>query len=333
MQHRAAIILAITLVGGAGGACSPAATPSSEAGVADAGAVVRGDEGPPDAPRDAGKGTDPDRLPASDYCETLAPSFCAFYMRCGRMVAKDEADCRAVFLESCNARYEPRYVDLEAAGLLGLSRAGVDACTAHLGAVTCEEQASDLDGPCGRMWRGTSAKGEGCGIDVESFVCGAGTTCILGLDFCGTCETSAPRGGACEAGVVRCASEDACIAGSCVARALSGEACGDAKPCITGSTCTDGTCMAPAIVGEGEPCDARRRCAYRSYCEGGQCVRAALLGEPCATSRACTSGRCEGGTCVALRDDGATCASPAECSSGQCVAKVCTPLPSACITR
>lgn len=303
-------------------------TPSDDAGTGSGGA----DAASPEPSRDAGK-TDPDRVPAADYCETLAPSFCAFYMRCGRMVAKDEAECRAVFLESCNARFEPRYVDLETAGLLGLSRAGVDACTAHLASVTCAKQAGDLDGPCGKMWRGTSAKGKGCGIDVESFVCGAGTTCILGLDFCGTCEASAPRGGACEAGVVRCAAEDACVAGLCVARALPGEACGEAKPCITGSTCAEGACVAPAIVGEGEACDARRRCAYRAHCEAGQCVRAALLGEPCASSRACTSGRCEGGTCVALRDDGATCASASECSSGQCVAKVCTPLPSACITR
>lgn len=330
MNARASVAVALLLVAAACATSNnegeaPSASPDAGEAPADAATPVA---------EDAGRGAaDPDRVAASDYCESMATPFCAFYMRCGRMVAKDEAECRTVFVETCNARFEPRYVDLEKAGLLVLSRAGMDACTAHLGQVACVEQAGDLDGPCAHMWKGTSAAKKPCGIDVESFVCGAGTTCILGLDFCGTCEAAAVRGGACDPGNVRCQPEDACVNGTCVARALPGQACSDTKPCLTGATCTNGTCVAPAIVGEGEACDMAHRCAYRSVCTSGTCVRTSLLGGPCATSRDCTSGRCEGSTCVALRADGETCASSAECSSAQCVSKKCAPLPSACFTK
>jgi hypothetical protein len=249
------------------------------------------------------------------------------------MVASDKNECQKVFLETCNARYEPRYVDLERAKLLTLSRAGIDACAAHLAKVACSEQISDLDGPCGAMWIGSAPAGAACAIDVESFVCAAGTTCIVGLDFCGTCDTTSPRGGDCTPGTVRCAADDACVDGKCVARPLPGQACTDSLPCTVGATCTNGTCVAPTVVGEGEACDAKHRCAYRSYCDAAKCVRASLLGEACTSDRVCASGRCDTGKCVPLEDDGASCTAPSQCSSGQCVDGKCAPLPSACLTR
>lgn len=306
-------------------AAAPAATTDGGPEARDGGASE--DAASPVDARPAGS------IPASEYCETIATPFCAFYMRCGRMVAADETECRKVFLETCNAKYEPRYVDLEEAGLLTLSSEGVKACTTHLASVTCTEQTSDLDGPCARMWTGTQPVGKPCGLDVESFVCGAGATRILGLDFCGVCEPSSPRGGPCETGKTRCAADDACIAGTCVARALAGQPCSETKPCLAGASCATGTCVAPSVVGEGEACDSKHRCAYRSVCDGasGKCVRASLLGEPCASSRMCASGRCDVGRCVALREDGETCGTNTDCRSAQCTAGTCTPLPTACI--
>ncbi len=329
MRTRALVVASLVAV--AIGACSSsgeqAGAPPSVSSSEDAGAPAR------DGAVTDGAAPASDAIPAREYCESIATSFCAFYMRCGRMVAKDEAECRTVFLETCNAKYEPRYVDLERAGLLALSRGGVDACAAHLAKVSCVEQAQDLDGPCARMWSGSSPEGQPCGIDVESFVCGAGTTCILGLDFCGTCEKAAARAEACEPGTIRCAPDDACVGGTCVARALPGQSCSDTKPCVTGSTCSAGQCVAPAIVGEGEACDAKHRCAYRSYCDAGKCVRASLAGEPCTSTRACASGWCDGTKCVAPKGEGVACGADAECSSAQCAGDVCTPLPSACIRR
>lgn len=293
-----------------------------------------GDSGAPsvdaDPERDAGSARGP--LAASDYCESVVDFFCDFYLRCERMAAADTAECRAMFLETCNARYEPRYVDLERAKVLSLSRAGVDACAEHLSKVACVEQPFDLDGPCAGMWVGASAVGAPCGPDVESLVCAPGAACVLGLDLCGTCQAAVPRGEPCAQGVSRCAPSDACIEGVCVARALPGQACDEAKPCVVGSACTAGACVSPTTVGVGEDCDAKRRCAYGTVCDAGKCARAARLGEACSTSRACMSGRCEGGTCAPLRAAFAKCSAPTDCSSALCTDGSCASLPSACLS-
>lgn len=288
----------------------------------------------PTAPADASaaEAHAPALLAASSYCETVVDAFCAFYMRCGRMVARDEAECRSVFLQTCNARYEPRYVDLEGAALLTLSRSGVDACAKHLATVECVKQPLDLGGPCGSMWTGASPVGAPCGVDVESFVCGAGATCTLGLDFCGTCERAAGRGEPCGSGV-RCNPDDACVAGRCEPRALVSEPCDATRVCVTGASCTTGTCVAPAIVAEGESCDAAHRCAYRSVCEAARCVRQALLGEPCGNDRACASGRCVADKCTALKEAGEPCVAPGECASASCAKGKCASLPTACFSR
>ncbi|HVH41866.1 MAG TPA: hypothetical protein VM925_05965 [Labilithrix sp.] len=299
------------------GADAPSASPSPD---------------PADAANDDASSTK-GAIAASEYCESIADFFCDFYLRCGRMVAANKAECRTVFIETCNARYEPRYIDLDRAKLLSLSREGVEACSEHLAKVACIEQVSDLDGPCAAMWLGSAPAGARCAPDVESFVCTPGTTCVVDLDLCGECETAAPRGGPCEPGGTRCAGADACVDGECIARALSGQPCSDKKPCVVGSTCSENTCVSPVVVSEGAACDSKHRCAYRSYCDAGKCARASLLGESCEATRACASGRCEAGKCVPLRAAGETCASNGECSSAQCIDGECTPLPSSCLRQ
>lgn len=286
---------------------------------------------PPAAPSDAGADV-AQALRASDYCEATVELFCEYYLRCGRMVAANAAECRATFLETCNERYEQRYVDLEAAGLLSLSAAGVAACRAHLQSVACERQLGDLNGPCGDMWIGTQPAGSPCGLDVESFTCAPGTACVLGLDLCGVCKPTSPTGGACGDGVT-CGAEATCVDGRCVVRRQVGESCSTKEPCVVGASCSGGVCVAPSIVAEGEACDASRRCPYRSTCIAGRCVRAALLGEDC-EGRTCASGRCvtEGTTkiCRPLLEPGATCTVALECRSGSCVKGTCEALPDAC---
>ena len=76
----------------------------------------------------SGCGSDPDPafVPrgAGDYCEAIEPFFCQFYLRCGRMDVETAAECKEAFLTGCNGIFEPRYVDLEVAGLLTLDIAG-----------------------------------------------------------------------------------------------------------------------------------------------------------------------------------------------------------------
>lgn len=288
---------------------------------------------------DAGGGShEQDALRAGEYCESIVDFFCAYYVRCGRMAVASVAECEPVFLEACNARYEPSYVSLANAGLLSLSRDGIAACQAHLDDVACGEQLLDLDGPCAGMWQGTQPAGAACGFDVESFVCAPGTACTLGLDFCGTCETVVADGDPCSDEGVTCARTSSCVDGVCTPRARIGDPCGDAFDCVLGARCVDGACAAPTYVGVGDPCGGAGgdRCPYASACIDGACVRSSELGGACgadASGAACDSGTCsDDGVCVELRAQGASCDAGAQCQTGACDDGTCLALPDACIT-
>lgn len=285
-----------------------------------------------DAGDDAEEPSGPPR--ASEYCERVEAFFCDFYLRCGRMAGVTTVEeCRAVFREQCNARYEQRYVGLEAAGLLELSAEGIAACRDHLESVSCEEQIRDLDGACGAMWVGKQPAGGRCSYDVESLVCEPGTACTLGLDFCGECRPAIEDGGACgeaSSEPVSCGPNASCVGGVCKARIPVGQPCGEGDLCVLGASCTNGVCRGPTYVGLGESCDQVRRCPYKSHCEGGVCVEDVLLGESCRDAD-CSSGWCSSEeTCEALLPAGAACVSSLQCASMLCYDGRCRDLPGPC---
>lgn len=298
--------------------CTPPNLPAVDAGV-----TPEDDGGAPDGP------------PAADeYCERIEPFFCDFYLRCGRMAGVTTVDeCRAVFREQCNARYEPRYLGLVNAGLLELSADGIDACRAHLEDVACEEQIRDLDGACGAMWVGKQPEGGACGFDVESLVCEPGSACTLGLDFCGECRPAVADGAPCGANSdtpVSCGPNASCEDGTCVPRVPVGQPCTPDDRCVLGAYCGEGVCRAPNIVALGESCDQLNRCPYKSHCEAGVCVEDALLDESCADTD-CASGWCSSdATCEALLPAGAACTSSLECASMLCLDGSCRDLPGPC---
>jgi len=293
-------------------ACTPTAPPPpSDAGVPDAGV----DAGPP---------------AVSDYCELTADAYCSFYLRCGRMAVPDEETCRGVFLESCNGRYERVYSALAQVGLLSLNADGIAACRAHLMTVECLQQAQDLDGPCGQMWQGQQPVGSACGLGIESLVCAPQSTCVLGLDFCGTCRATVDDGDGCGDGIA-CAPTSSCINGQCVARARAGEACPGEVRCVLGTSCINGTCAAPTYVGVGDACDQVRRCPYRTRCNGGFCEETALLMESCNGAGSCTTGYCgTDNTCQPLKDALEACSASGECVSGVCSNGNCMTNPGVC---
>lgn len=288
--------------------------------------------------RDAGPS--PDAGPSSSaatYCESIVEFFCPYYLRCGRMAVADEAACREVFLETCNARYEPSYTALAEAGLLELSAEGIEACRNHLEDVPCEEQLLDLDGPCAGMWAGTQPAGAACGFDVESFTCAPGTACVLDVTFCGTCERVVADGEPCDQDGVTCGRESLCDSGFCVARRRVGQSCGPDDRCVLGATCADdNVCRGPAYVGVDGACDFDHRCPYAATCIAGTCRATAGLDEECDDSTPCHSGSCHvdpqsaEGTCVELSAQGAACDDGVQCQTGSCLQGRCATLPSAC---
>ncbi len=284
----------------------------------------------PDVSEDAGV-VDEDAVPASEYCESIVDFFCPYYLRCGRMAADSADECRGVFLEACNARFEPSYVSLESASLLVLSREGLDGCEEHLSDVACEEQLLDLDGPCALMWRGSQQTGEECGFDIESFVCAPGTACTLDVTFCGVCETVAADGARCDVAGVTCARESTCEDDECTPRKRVGESCAAGERCLLGALCADLTCQGPSYVSVGEACDFENRCPFRSECVNGACVLAVGQGDACNEGAPCDSGGfCEGGVCVELIVQGGACNRDAQCQTGVCAEGVCTVLPGVC---
>ncbi|MEZ4434283.1 MAG: hypothetical protein R3F65_17905 [bacterium] len=289
------------------------------------------DAAPPDAtPPDVGSPT----LPADSYCERAVDVFCPYYVRCGRMAVADLEGCREVFIQSCNAKYEPIYAAHAAAGELVLSRDGLAACGAHLAAVDCAAHDFDLDGPCGAVWPGQVGAGGVCGPGIGSFVCAAGTTCRIDIQtFCGTCEPSVAPGGACGE-EARCDDDGECREGVCARRPTAGQPCAaDGPRCAIGSSCQGGVCAIRPWAGPGEACGQAARCRYKSECVGGICVEGALIGAACGAAQPCATGWCDGGTCAAPLPGGAACASGAACVSGACVGGVCLEARGPCFAR
>lgn len=288
----------------------------------DRGADPIPDAGPTDAtPPDAAPTDD---VPATDYCERAVDVFCPYYVRCGRMAVADEAECRAVFVESCNAKYEPIYAAHARVGELRLSAAGLDACRDHLAAVDCAAHDFDLDGPCGAVWPGQVAAGGTCGPGIGSFVCAEGTDCRISLEtFCGTCDPIVRPGDPC-GDDAWCGSAAECREGVCVARPTAGQPCAeDGARCAAGSQCRDGVCAIRPWAGPGEACGQGARCRYKSDCVGGICVEGALLGAACGPEQPCATGWCDGGVCAAPKVVGSACAAAAECVSGGCLDGLC----------
>jgi hypothetical protein len=333
-----------------GGDKTPAGTDDPDVVVSDS--DVSDDEAAPDPdPTDVSDATDvtdptdltdplpdavPVDVPADGYCEHMAETYCGFYLRCGRHVAEDLASCQAQFLETCNAVYEPHYVALADAGQLALSPEGVAGCINHLRAVACDDQPEDLDGPCGEMWVGQQEVGSACGLGIESMVCDDASTCVLGLDLCGTCQSVVPAGAPCFDGD-RCPHDHTCMddAGTpeeidvCTPRGRPGDRCSDNRPCALGLSCDRRVCTARPVVGLGQPCGAEASCAYGSACVGSVCSLQVDLGASCDATRPCRSGTCASGVCEALRDGGEACSSPWQCLSGSCDV-VCAELPGEC---
>jgi hypothetical protein len=293
---------------------------------------------------DAGPDNGVDAGPAgavdpTTYCESIVDFYCPFYLRCGRMAVADVAACKPVFLAACNARFEPTFVSLAKAGLLELSKDGIQQCKDSLATVSCDQQIGDLDGACANMWVGQEPASAKCGFDIESLVCQPGTTCLLDVSLCGTCEPALPDGSSCSAVGAVCATTSECNATMQLCQPLKkpGEACGGDDHCVLGATCTNQICVGPSYVGPAASCDFSDRCEFDTSCVPNDanvdvCVQNAALGEACSATRPCDSAFCDGTKCVALTAQGGACTVSGQCQTGSCVGGSCSKVPSACFS-
>jgi hypothetical protein len=299
--------------------------------IVDAGTAA---EGEPDA---GPGGVDP-----TQYCESIVDIFCPFYLRCGRMAVADVDACKPVFLQACNAKFEPIFVSLENAGLVTLSQAGIDACKAQLDTISCDQQILDLDGDCAQMWQGTQKAGDPCGPDFESFTCGDGTACAVDASRCGTCKRVVPDGSSCEPDDVTCGSTSECseVTLACQARAHVGEPCAGDIHCVLGASCDNQVCVGRTYPVLGAPCDLASGCPYASAClddgtgnNTSTCVETVELGAACSATAPCDSGFCDAAQtqkCIALAHQGEPCTRGDQCETGVCQGTTCSTVPSAC---
>lgn len=295
----------------------------------------------PDDKADAGVGVDP-----TSYCESIVDFYCPFYVRCGRMAVADVDACKPVFLEACNARFEPTFASLAKAGLLTLSADGIAQCRDSLATVDCAQQIGDLDGACANMWVGTQAAGAPCGLDVtgiESLVCAPGTTCALDITSgCGTCVATLADGSSCSTPGAECARNSECSSATeqCQPLKKVGEACSGTDRCVLGAACTNSLCTGPSFVAPPSQCDFfAHRCEFDASCVPNDanvdvCVQNAALGEACSATRPCDAGFCDGSRsppqCVALTAQGGACTTNGECQTGACNGGFCSKVPDAC---
>ena len=268
-------------------------------------------------------------ISAETYCESTVEMFCGFYLRCNRMAASSFDECREIFLETCNQRYEPSYIALASVGLLTLSEQGIRNCETHLANVDCNAQVFDLDGGCSGVWQGSGQETGRCSYGIESFVCAPGFSCELDTTLCGQCERTSQSGDSC-ANNQPCRGSFFCAGGLCQPRGLPGAPCLELGHCVVGSRCESNVCKAPIRVGLGEACDQIRRCPYKSQCVGNICQETARLNEPCQLSVGCMSGYCDE-VCRAFKSVGEPCTRNSECAINRCTDGRCGPSTSACL--
>jgi hypothetical protein len=223
------------------------------------------------------------------------------------------------------------------------------ACAGALSQMSCAQIATIIERPdlmeC-RLPPGTLTAGAPCRYSEQ---CGSGRCSIEKGAACGTCAANADAGTGCK-------SDRDCLGGQQCAGYLGklachpyrneGDPCDSTFSCNLGLTCSSrtagGTCVRPALAGQGQPCTAENAlsCDLLSglACDSSarKCVPISLAseGQACGLVNgapvACKAGRCRiewgmsTGHCSGVAADGAGCASSDSClypaTCGTCLA-------------
>ncbi|MGC4120637.1 MAG: hypothetical protein QM765_39880 [Myxococcales bacterium] len=163
----------------------------------------------------------------------------------------------------------------------------------------------------------------------EGGPCADSNDCARGFDCrpeTGRCEAHWRRmGQSCRPG--QGCEGSLCIAGTCEARAGTGDACEPSallSDCAAGLTCDSASRTCRTLGELGDACDSSARlpqCRLFLACDAGTCSALPRLGESCSTlgyPRCAPPFFCDGLTCQAPQANGAECWSSDECASGFC---------------
>lgn len=138
--------------------------------------------------------------------------------------------------------------------------------------------------------------------------------------------TPGDLGSQCGATLPPCSSNLTCdiVVGTC--QVSNGQTCDPTKDeCVTGSTCTNDKCTAPAAGDFGAPCSASQECTAKdTVCStiNGVCLFA--NGATTTNANFCVSGLINAGTCVP-RSNGQSCTQDAQCATAcSATSKTCS---------
>ncbi len=195
-----------------------------------------------------------------------------------------------------------------------------DACTVNDTCQngTCVGQAKDCSNLDDACHHGVCSGGTCVAQALTGNACDDGNACTVG-DVC--------QNGTCVGQPMDCSNLDdachtgACVGGTCVAQALTGNPCDDGDACTVGDTCQNGTC-----VGQAKDCSAMSDQCNDGVCVGGTCTKQPRTGNACDDGNACTVGdTCQNGACVGQPKDCSYLSD--QCNDGVCVSGTCVQQP------
>ena len=260
--------------------------------------------------KDGAKEGAPGGTSAQKACADNAASYCKQLETCAPFLVTVQYGDEL----TCESRQTPGCLDALAAPGTGWTGDDLEACVAARTALDCNTFLHGKPAPAACRITGQVATSQACLYGAQ---CGTGYCRIATGSTCGNCVTLGATGAPCTNssdcdGNLLCAGS-----GTCQPPSSASSTCDATHPCVQGTTCLGGTCVAPG--GPGAMCSAANKgadCDYYqgAYCDGtsSKCTAYTIAqpGDPCgsATPTVCAGdSTCTLSLCVAPVADGTAC--------------------------
>ena len=328
MQNRHGLVMAALVVAGCGG-------PSGQA------AIDMGPIGP---------------MSPHDLDGALVALYCKNNALCGVIGVAEEAACEAD-AAAARQKYKPSYSpdDAVAAGRVKFDPIAAEACLDAWRAAGCTvDQSFAVGAICDKVYLPQVMPG---GMCLASSECVGGYCDSLNTGCSGMCKAWLATGAACDPSNSNCdTTKDYCESTkkTCVARATTGQPCGNGVRCLLDLNCIGETMKKPGVcqpIGHvGDACInypfGDTSCSAELFCDDSQampvCAARLAAGVACASLAACTDGldciglsqdmttmKITAGHCAAWLDTGVGCA-PGDAEIGCPSDQTCDPKVKTC---